>query len=172
MQDTNWNLRCLFEPMEGLEAFGELTRALEAPGVCAAYGPDDAQRAHLLAALALKLGRPLLVIAPTDMAAARMVEDLNVLLGGAARQLPARDVTFLKTAATSRELSMRRIEALGDCLSGEVKALVASADAMLFRLAPAGEFGGRIIELSEGMRMESISSSKNSTRRALGLPTG
>ena len=118
MQDTDRNLNCLFAPMEALPAFGELARALEKPGVCSAYGPDDAQRAHLLAALARKLDRPLLVIAPNDMAAARMAEDMNVLLGGAARMLPGRDITFLKTAASSRELSMRRIEALGDCLSG------------------------------------------------------
>ena len=138
MQDTNWKLNCLFEPMADLTAFSELTRALEKPGVCSAYGPDDSQRAHLLAATALKLDRPLLVIEPNDVAAARMAEDLNVLLSGAARLLPARDITFLKTAASSRDLSMRRIEALGDSLSGKVKALVTPADAMLFRLAPAG----------------------------------
>ncbi len=154
MQDTNWNLSCLFSPMEGLPAFGELARALSEPGVCSAYGPDDAQRAHLLAALAMKLDRPLLVIAPNDLAAARMAEDLNVLLAGGARQLPARDITFLKTAASSRELSMRRIEALGDCLTGGVRALVTSADAMAFRLAPAEDFNARIIDLSEGMRTE------------------
>ena len=154
MQDTNWKLNCLFEPMEGLAAFGELTRALEKPGVCSAYGPDDSQRAHLLAAAALKLDRPLLLIEPNDVAAARMAEDLNVLLSGAARLLPPRDITFLKTAASSRDLSMRRIEALGDCLSGSVKALVTSADAVLFRLAPAGEFAGRIIDIAEGAQIE------------------
>ncbi len=154
MQETSWNLNCLFEPLKALEPFREMTHALEKPGVCSMYGPDDAQRAHLLAAAARKLDRPLLVIEPNDQAAARMAEDLNVLLAGAARRLPARDITFLKSAASSRELSMRRIEALGDCLTGGVKALVVAADAMLFRLAPASEFESRIIELSEGSRME------------------
>ena len=164
MQDTNWKLNCLFEPMEDLASFGELTRALEGPGVVSAYGPDDAQRAHLLAATALKLGRPVLVIEPNEVAAARMAEDLNVLLGGAARLLPARDITFLKTAASSRELSMRRIEALGDCLGGGARALVASADAMLFRLAPAGDFSDRIIDLAEGQRMEPMELVERLTR--------
>ena len=154
MQDTNWRLDCLFEPLERLEAFGKLTHALERPEVCALYGPDDAQRAHLLAAAARKLDRPLLVIEPNDVAAARMAEDLGVLLGGAARQLPARDISFLKTAASSRDLSMRRIEALGDCLTGAAKALVLGADAMLFRLAPPAQFRERIIELREGDVME------------------
>ncbi len=154
MQETNWNLNCLFTPLEGLAPFGELTRALDKPGVYSVYGPDDAQRAHLLAGLARKLDRPLLVIAPNDGAAARMTEDLNVLLAGAARMLPGRDITFLKTAASSRELSMRRIEALGDCLCGEVRALVVAADGMLFRLAEPAAFDQRIIHISEGMTLE------------------
>ena len=153
MQDLDWRLDCLFEPMEGLAAFQDLARALEKPGVCSAYGPDDAQRAHLLAALARKTNRPLLVIVPNDMAASRMVEDLSVLLNGAARHLPARDISFLKAAASSRELSMRRIDALGDALCGNVKALVVAADAMMFRLAPPEQFADRIIALEEGMVM-------------------
>ena len=154
MQDIGRQVDCLFKPLEALEAFGELTRALDEPGVFSAYGPDDAQRAHLLSAVALRLNRPVLVIEPNELAAARMAEDMNLLLGGGARLLPGRDVTFLKTAASSRELSMRRIEALGDCLSGGARALVVSADAMLFRLAPPEDFTGRMIDLSEGMRLE------------------
>jgi len=154
MQDIGRQVDCLFTPMDGLEGFNELTQALEAPGVCSVYGPDDAQRAHLLSALVRKLGRTMLVIEPNDLAASRMAEDMNLLLGGGARFLPGRDVTFLKTAASSRELSMRRIEALGDCMTGAARALVVSADALLFRMAPPESFGERMIDLSEGMVME------------------
>lgn len=154
MQDIGRRVDCLFKPLEELESFVELTRALNEPGVCSAYGPDDAQRAHLLSAVALKTGRPILVIEPNDMAASRMAEDMNLLLGGGAKFLPGRDVTFLKTAASSHELSMRRIEAIGDCVTGAAKALVIPADAMMFRMAPPEDFTERVIDLSEGMRME------------------
>ena len=154
MQEIGRQLDCLFTPLDELKGFGELTRALSVPGVCLAYGPDDAQRAHLLAAAARRLDRPMLVIEPNDTAAARMVEDMNLLLGGGARLLPARDVTFLKAAASSRELSMRRVEALGDCVTGAARVLVAPADAMLFRMAPPEAFSERVIALSEGQRME------------------
>jgi len=157
MQDTHWQLDCLFASMAGLKTFEELTSALQKPGVVSVYGPDDAQRAHVLAAAARALNRPLLVVAPNDMAAARMAEDLNVLLEGAARMLPGRDITFLKSAASSRELSMRRIEALGDCLSGGVRALVVAADAI--PLLPSGKpdraQAARLLD--EGGRMESLS---------------
>ena len=154
MQDIGRRVDCLFKPLDELEAFVELTRALETSGVYSVYGPDDAQRAHLLSAVALRTGRPVLVIEPNDLAASRMAEDMNLLLGGGARFLPGRDVTFLKSAASSRELSMRRIEALGDCLTGAVRALVVPADAMMFRMGPPEDFASRVVELREGMRME------------------
>ena len=123
MQDIGRQVDCLFKPLDELESFNTLARALEKPGVCSVYGPDDAQRAHLLAAAARRLNRPMIVIEPNDLAASRMAEDMNLLLGGGAKLLPGRDVTFLKTAASSRELSMRRIEALGDCVTGAARAL-------------------------------------------------
>ena len=154
MQDIGWKLGCLFEPLEGLKSFGELISGLEKPGVCSAYGPDDAQRAHLLAAVVRKTDRPMLVIAPNDLAAQRMAEDLNMLLEGSAKHLPARDITFLRAAASSRDLAMRRLDALGDCVCGKVKALVMGADAMMYRMMPPERFRNNIIEIEEGMQME------------------
>ncbi len=154
MQDIGRQVDCLFTPLDALESFNELTRALMEPGVCSAYGPDDAQRAHLLSAVTRRLDRPMLVVEPNELAASRMAEDMNLLLGGGARFLPGRDVSFLKTAASSRELSMRRIEALGDVMTGAARVLVLSADALLFRMAPPKTFSARVLTLSEGMRME------------------
>ena len=59
----------LFSPLEELEAFRGLSQALENSGVYAAYGLDDSQRAHVLAGLARKNGRPLLVLTATEGAA-------------------------------------------------------------------------------------------------------
>ena len=143
----------LFEPLAELEEFQKLTQALKRAGVSSAYGIDDTQRVHFLAALARKLERPLLVIAPNDMAAQRIAEDLNVLLAGRAAVLPARDVSFLRTAAASRELAMRRIEALGRAITGELLALVVPADAMLHRLMPRKNFLDHVIELDASLRI-------------------
>ena len=154
MRELAKRYRCLFDPLEELESFQSLTKALEKPGVYSAYGPDDAQRAHLIAGVMRKLVRPALVVVPNEMAALRMTEDLGLLLDGRARNLPARDISFLKTAASSRDLAMRRIEALGDCATGKAVALVVSADAMMNRLMSAARFREHIIAISESMRME------------------
>ena len=154
MQELAKRFACLFNPLDELKTFQELTDALRKPGVYSVYGPDDAQRAHLIAAALRKLQRPALVIVPNELAALRMTEDLNLLLEGRARNLPARDVSFLKTAAASHELTMRRIDSLGDCVTGKAVALVVSADAMMNRLMPAERFRQHVIEIDEAMRME------------------
>ena len=147
---------CLFAPLEELKEFGELISALASGGVSALYGPDDTQRAHILAAAQRRLGRPMLVIAPNDMAAQRLAEDMNALLDGGCVFMPARDVSFLKTAASSRELSMRRIEALGAAVTGRLKALVAPVDALMHRLMPPKAFHDKVLELDESMRMQPV----------------
>ena len=42
--------QCLFSPLEKLPAFEQLTEELTRGGTTALYGPDDSQKAHLLAA--------------------------------------------------------------------------------------------------------------------------
>ena len=147
-------LNCLFEPLERLESFQTLNEAIEAGKICTVYGPDDAQRAHLLAAVARKTGRRLIVLAPNDMIAMHMTEDLNVLLEGGARMLPGRDISFVKSSAASRDLAMRRIDVIGACVTGAVQALVVPVDAALHRMLPPQRFRDHVVALDESARME------------------
>ena len=147
-------LNCLFEPLERLESFQTLNEAIGAGKICSVYGPDDAQRAHLLAAIARRTGRRLIVLAPNDMLAMHMTEDLNVLLEGGARLLPGRDISFVKSSAASRDLAMRRIDVIGACVTGAVQALVVPVDAALHRMLPPQRFKEHVVALDESARME------------------
>ncbi|MGI6238872.1 MAG: transcription-repair coupling factor [Christensenellales bacterium] len=151
---TDDKFACLFTPLDELTEFNDLASALARGGMYAAYGPDDSQRAHLLAALSRRTGRPLLIITATDQSAQRATEDMNAMLGSGCMFMPARDVSFLKTAAASRELSMRRIEALGAAATGELRALAVPIDAMAHKLMPKARFAQRMIALDENMRMQ------------------
>ena len=145
---------CLFSPLDGLESFGDLKAALSAGGVTAMYGPDDTQRAHILAAAQRASGRPMRILTATDMLAQRIAEDMNIFLGGGCVFMPTRDVSFVRTAATSRELSMRRIEALGAAAMGDVRALVVPVDELMHRLMPRSRFVDNIMEINDGMSMD------------------
>ena len=147
------NLTCLFSPLDALDEFSALTEALCRPGAVMACGLDDAQKLHLMAAVARRLGRPLLYVTSNEVAAQRVAEDLGTLLGGNVALLPARDISFLRTTASSRELRMRRIEALGAAATGEARALVAPADALLCRLAPRERFVENVVEITPEMRV-------------------
>ncbi|MDO4357861.1 MAG: CarD family transcriptional regulator, partial [Clostridia bacterium] len=143
----------LFEPLEELESFRALKSALETCGIYGAYGLDDSQRAHVLAGLARASGRPLLVLTATETGAQRMTEDLNALLGDTVH-LPAREISFLRTAASSRDIAVRRLEALGKAVSGQLKAVVCAVDAAMYRLLPAAQFHTHVLRVEEGMVLE------------------
>ena len=91
----------LFAPLLELEAFTSLAGAVKDKGVYAAYGLDDSQRLHLLAALQRASGRLLVVITATDQLAQKAMDDLSVLLGGKVALFPAREVAFQRMAAAS-----------------------------------------------------------------------
>ena len=154
MKENMGRMNCLLEPLGRLEALFGLADAVKTGRLSAVYGPDDAQRAHLLAAIARRTGRRLLIFTPNDGLAMRMTEDMNVLLDGEARCLPARDVSFVKSSAASRELAMRRIEVLGACATGEARVLVAPVDAAMHRMASVERFRENVIRLDESDRME------------------
>ena len=102
-------------------------------------------------------GRPLILVVPSEQAAARCVQDLSALLPGGVMAFPAREVSFLRTAASSRELNMGRLHALGLAVTGRLSALVVPADALLHRLMPRQVFEKNVIRVREGERRDPAS---------------
>ncbi len=147
-------LKCLFDPLEELNEFKSLENAVARPGAQALAGLDDSQRLHILAALAVKTGRPLIVVTPSDQAAARAVGDLKELMPGAVVAFPAREVSFLRTAASSHDLGIRRLSALGLAVTGRLSALVAPADALMHPLMPRAVFEENVIRVEAGQRLD------------------
>ena len=89
--------KLLFEPLHELKEYGELLALTRAePGkrpprrTVELVGLSDSQRAHVLAALSRDTGRPLLVVAPNQLAAEHLLSDLGRLLEREAALLPAR----------------------------------------------------------------------------------
>ena len=131
--------------------FTRLEKALSKPGVFSVCGLDDTQRLHVLAGLARKTGRMLLLVTATDQLAQNAADDLSTFLDGKVSIFPAREVAFHRVAAASSDLAVRRIEALGAAASGALRAMVAPVDALLYPLMPPSSFRQNVIFLKEGM---------------------
>jgi transcription-repair coupling factor (superfamily II helicase) len=148
------NLNLMYKPLENLAAFGQIVNAVSAPGVCAVSGVDDCQRLHLAAALQQKTGRPILFVTSSGTGAQRAAEDFNHLLGGGAAALSAREVSFLRAAASSRDLTISRLEALGMAATGHLRALAVPVDALLDRLMPRARFLRDVLIVREGQQLD------------------
>ncbi|MBP3427472.1 MAG: transcription-repair coupling factor [Clostridia bacterium] len=145
----------LFDALEELKPFREIVEESAKPGaVIAASGLAGAQKIHLACALAKKTGRPLVFLAASERAAAEAMEDVASLTDGGVSLFPAREITFYQDVAASREVAFRRIETLRRLVTGEVRAVVAPADAVLHRVMPRSVFNDFTIDLRTGERMD------------------
>ena len=111
----------------------------------------EGERPFLAAALAHRTGRPVLLIAPTELVAQKQAQDIERLIGGGSAVLPARDVQFSR-AAMSRESTWQRLRVLDQLTQGKIRVLCTSVDALLDRCAPMDRFAKAVITLAEGDR--------------------
>lgn len=144
----------LFAPLRELTEYRRILGNLGRGTAFCAYGLDDSQQVFLLSAVQADAERPMIVVCPNESVAQRIVEDYNAFMGGGGAMLPAREVSFLHAAASSKELTMRRLEALGGFLTGEIQLLAVPADAALHRLMPREQFMEGMIDIEEGQRLE------------------
>ena len=144
----------ILSPLESSGEFKKLTDDTAAGRLTGVFGIDDTQRAHLLSALYVKTKKKMLIITSNERLAQRYVEDINIFTGGKAAFLPSRDISFMRTAASSKELLIRRIEVLGNAIRGKTDIIVAASDALSHRLMPRQRFEEGVLSLKDGMIIE------------------
>ncbi|MBQ8536560.1 MAG: hypothetical protein IJ461_04060, partial [Clostridia bacterium] len=98
----------LFSPLGQTAPFKQLIQSLDACEVTALYGLPEGIRAYLAAAVYAQCGKPVVMVTPSDLAAARAAEDAAWLLGGQAACLPSREIQFAR-GASSQESTWRRL---------------------------------------------------------------
>ena len=130
----------LFTAYQSLPAWKRLLERVAQEGCTALYEIAEGERPFLAAALSHATGRPVLLVAPTELIAQRQAQDVERLTGGGCAVLPARDMQFSR-AAMSRESAWQRLSVLEGLAAGRVKVLCASVEALLDRCAPCARFG-------------------------------
>ena len=142
----------LIKLLQASPAFGEAFGA-PAEGVSCLYEVSEGQRPLLTSLLAETAGRPVLYVAPSEMAAMRAADDCGSWLGGGVFTLPAPDARFTRGTA-SRETAFRRLEVLQRAREGKIRVLCVGADALLTRMLPPDAFDRAAVRLRPGDKME------------------
>ncbi len=116
-------------------------------GPVAAFGVQQAHKAHMLAALGAK--RTVLAVAGSDTQAARLYEDVASFGVNAALFLP-RETPLVHVVAVSDERRNARVSALARLSAGEACVVVCSMHAVLQRLCPPEAFAETILTVRTG----------------------
>ncbi|WP_367360206.1 transcription-repair coupling factor [Syntrophus buswellii] len=93
--------------------------------------------AFLIAALSRKLGRPMVVLSPTEKEARQTFSDLSLFLGGDKVFLyPPWDIQSIDMFALQREVELVRMEVLARLLADEPAIIVAPLKALMQKVVP------------------------------------
>lgn len=132
--------------------FEQLTAALDGGRSPAAVsGLSSVHRAYFAAGLQGRTDCPVVLLCADESEGERLVSDLRALTGEEVPLLTAREFTFHNAAVVSREWEHKRLRTLWALCRGEVKFLVATAEAVLQRTIPKELFrrGGKVIRAGE-----------------------
>lgn len=152
----------LFAVLEELESYRKLRDLLDGeklkklPITALAGGVIDSQKCHLACALSAALERPMLFVAPNELKAREIYQDLSFFFPGGIKFYPAKDILFYGADVNSAGISRGRFEVLAALLEGdpELRAVVCSVEALFDRLTRRDVFAAYVKNLHEGMTLE------------------
>lgn len=140
-------LKKVFDRVPSAEAVLESLKNGKTP--VALNGLSATAAAVFVSAAAYKLKRPALVIVRDDADALRVSADINSS-GTKALLFPSRDVTFAKSAGSSKEYEHKRTDTLSKIIEGDFGVVVASAEAVLQPVASNDSFSSGVFTLTLG----------------------
>ena len=142
----------LTEHLSALPEAREILSRLRDGGCPVAVGGlSPVHKAHLAAFLREKTGRPVLMLCPDELEAARLRGDMAALAGEETLLLRGRDFTFYPVETVSREWEQARIPVLNRMMDGSAGLVIASVDAVLQRAIAPDALRGAGVTLTPGL---------------------
>jgi transcription-repair coupling factor (superfamily II helicase) len=113
-------------------------------------GLSSAHKAHFIAAVRRKTGRPVVVLCPDETETARLAADCAVFAEEEALTLPCREFSFFPADAMSREWEHTRLAALRRVADGTAPILLGTADAFMQRTLPPAILRDKAVTVKSG----------------------
>lgn len=145
----------LLDPVLELEAYNRVldvikkdNTAIKHTALCT--GVIDSQKCHLSSAFSKHTGRPVLIVASSELKAREIYEDMRFFAGGGAKYYPVRDIIFYSADVKSADIIKQRFAVINSLLLGEKPTIVLSVEALFDRLTPKDIFKDFILEYEVG----------------------
>lgn len=105
-----------------------------------AYGISDTQKSLIASGVCENTRKSCLIITHNEIVARKIYEDIGFLNPSTGLLLSSGEVIFRKIDARSSEIKQQRLQTIDELLSGEVKIVCTSVEALLHKMIPPSRF--------------------------------
>ncbi len=144
--NENKEMNCILGLLSDLQPSKQLLKAIEDKRVINISGLDETAASAIVGLIRKQAKKPVVFVCENELLARRNAEDLNSL-GVSAKVLPPPEISFLKADASSREVSIQRLGALGDFLTDRIHVLVVPTESLLVRTLSSAQFMSNCISV-------------------------
>jgi len=146
------NSHALLAPLQNHDGFNRILNALESttPATLWASGAITAQKWHMTAGLLAGRQKPALIIAPSELKAKEIYENMYYFFREDCHLYPSRDMIFYAADVKSVDITRQRLRVIDKLHSGETPIVILSAEALLDRMTPPEVFHTYRMGLSVG----------------------
>jgi len=147
------NSHALLAPLQNHEGYNRISRALSnnTPQTLWVSGAVSAQKWHMAAGLLKERHRPALIVAPSELKAKEIYENMYYFFRDACHLYPSRDLIFYAADVKSVDITRQQLKVLDRLRDENFNAIVIlSAEALLDRMTPPEVFHTYRMGLSIG----------------------
>jgi len=132
------NNHALLAPLQNHDGFNKMCTAFQeaVPATLWASGAITAQKWHMAAGILATRRKPALIIAPSELKAKEIYENMYYFFRENCHLYPSRDMIFYAADVKSVDITRQRLRVIDKLHSGVASIVILSAEALLDRMTP------------------------------------
>ena len=131
----------VLKPLENMQEYRLLIENIKGSSRnIEAYGISDTQKSLIASAVCENTHKSCLIITHNEIVARKIYEDIGFLNPSTGLLLSSGEVIFRKIDARSSEIKQQRLQTIDELLSGEIKIVCTSVEALLHKMIPPSRF--------------------------------
>lgn len=133
--------RNVLRPLENMQEYKLLIEHVKGSSKnIEAYGISDTQKSLIASGVCENTHKSCLIITHNEIVARKIYEDIGFLHPSTGLLLSSGEVIFRKIDARSSEIKQQRLQTIDELLTGEIKIVCTSVEALLHKMIPPSRF--------------------------------